>query len=59
MHDVARAWWEALLNDPAPMGLPWGVALGYIRTTTHPRIVANPLPAATVCAHVESWLAQP
>lgn len=59
VHEVARAWWEELLGEPAPVGLPWVVALGFIRITTHPRIVANPLPTETACARVEAWLDQP
>ncbi len=59
VHAPARAWWERLLADPAPVGLPWVVALGFIRITTHPRIAAHPLPAATACGHVEAWLRQP
>ena len=34
-------------------------ALGYIRLTTHPRIMAEPLTAHEASADVESWLAQP
>ena len=59
VHEAARVWWEELLGNPAPVGVPWAVALGYIRVTTHPRIVANPLPAATACSHVEAWFGQP
>jgi uncharacterized protein len=59
VHAEARSWWEGLLGNPAPVGLPWVVALGFIRITTHPRIVANPLPAETACGHVAAWLAQP
>jgi toxin-antitoxin system PIN domain toxin len=58
-HAEARAWWERMLGEPAPIGLAWSVALGYIRIATHPRILANPLPAASACAHVEAWLTQP
>ncbi len=60
VHEEARAWWEEVLSRPAPaVGLPWVVALGYIRLTTHPRIMAHPLTASAACADVESWLAQP
>lgn len=59
VHEAARRWWEALLGDPGPVGLPWAVALGFIRITTHPRIVEHPLPVSTACGHVEAWLAQP
>ena len=59
VHPAAKRWWEELLSAPGPVGLPWVVALGFIRITTHSRIVARPLPPETVCSHVESWLAQP
>lgn len=58
-HARARAWWERVLSEPAPVGLAWVVLLGYIRITTHPRVLANPLPVATAVRHVEAWLAQP
>ncbi|MSR21555.1 MAG: type II toxin-antitoxin system VapC family toxin [Gemmatimonadetes bacterium] len=59
LHDRARAWWEETLAMPSPVGIAWAVALGYIRITTHTRILANPLSPAVACRHVESWLAQP
>ena len=60
VHGAARAWWEALLSRPAPVvGLAWVVVLGYIRLTTHPRIMSAPLSPASACADVEAWLAQP
>jgi toxin-antitoxin system PIN domain toxin len=59
VNDRARAWFEGLMSDPAPVGLAWATALGFIRITTHPRIMAAPYAAATACRHVESWLAQP
>jgi len=60
VHDGARGWWEELLNRPAPaVGLPWAVILGYIRLTTHPRVMAEPLTPSAACGDVEAWLAQP
>ena len=60
VHEVSRAWWEKVLSRSAPaVGLPWIVVLGYIRLTTHPRVMSHPLSAATACADVESWLVQP
>ena len=58
-HDRAREWWEDALSDPAPVGLPWVVILGFIRITTHPRVLGNPLTPDAACGHAESWLAQP
>jgi len=59
MHARAREWWEKLLGAPGPVGLAWSVVLGYVRITTHTRILAKPLAPDAACAHVESWLAQP
>ena len=59
VHTAARHWWERLLNGTRPVGLSWVGVLGFIRIATHQRILANPLPVSTVCAHVRAWLAQP
>ncbi|MEQ1855976.1 MAG: type II toxin-antitoxin system VapC family toxin [Longimicrobiales bacterium] len=58
-HARAKAWWEQALSRPAPIGLAWVVALGFVRITTHSRVLSNPLTVAKACSHVESWLAQP
>lgn len=58
--ECARAWWEELLSRPAPpVGLPWAVVLGYIRPSTHPRVMSRPISPDAACADVEAWLAQP
>ncbi len=59
VHGAARRWWEDTLSRPGPVGLAWSVILGYIRITTHPGIMTNPLPPETACGHVEAWLEQP
>lgn len=59
VHRQARGWWEGLMNDPAPVGLPWAVVLGYIRIATHRAILDNPLPVGKACDHARSWLSQP
>lgn len=56
-HKAARAWWERLLRGTEEVGLPWIVALAFIRIATNPRVT---IPAATVeevVEIVESWLA--
>lgn len=58
-HERARAWWERTLSDPRPVALAWSVVLGYIRITTHTRVLRRPLGPEEACRHVESWLAQP
>lgn len=59
VHAKARAWWEGALGDPAPVGMPWVVILGFVRITTHPKILASPLPASAACERAEAWLGQP
>lgn len=59
VHAKARAWWEATLSQPGPVGLAWATMTGLIRIATHPRVLAHPLPVAAACEPVESWLAQP
>ena len=59
LHPAARAWWEGLLNGTRPVALSWTAILGFIRLATHRQILLNPLPVATACAHVRTWLAQP
>lgn len=59
VHAAARTWWETLLSEPASVGFAWVVVLGFIRVTTHPWVLPNPIPVDTAVRHVESWLAQP
>jgi len=59
VHERAKAWWEETLGAPAPVGFAWSVVLGYLRITTHARVLDSPLPPAVACGHVEAWLAQP
>lgn len=59
IHAGAREWWEARMNEPAPVGLAWVAVLGFLRISTHRAILEHPLPVATACDHARSWLAQP
>lgn len=59
VHATARLWWESTLSSPEPVGIAWAVALGFVRITTHPRVLSNPLAVDRAIQHVESWLAQP
>jgi len=59
VHGRAREWWDSLLADTVGVGLPWVVQLGFIRITTHRRILLNPLPVSEVLARLESWLELP
>ena len=58
-HAKARAWWEECLNGKTPVGLPWVSMGGFLRLTTHPRVLAHPMNITTAVAHVREWLEQP
>ena len=57
-HARARNWWEESLSGIQPVGLPWLVALGYLRIMTSRRILARPLLSAEALLHIRSWLDQ-
>jgi uncharacterized protein len=59
LHAAARGWWEALLSKAQPVGVPWAVALGFIRVVTHPRVLDEPLSPGAALDRVETWLARP
>lgn len=56
-HVAARRWWESMLNSPVRVGLAWVVVLGFIRVTTHPSILKNPLRVAQASDRISGWLA--
>jgi toxin-antitoxin system PIN domain toxin len=55
-HSRARQWWEDLIQREHPIGMPWAVALGFVRLVTHPRVLEQPLPPALALGYVETWL---
>jgi toxin-antitoxin system PIN domain toxin len=58
-HARARNWLLELLRGQEPVALPWAVLIGFVRITTHPRILPNPLPLTEALQQVEQWLALP
>ena len=59
VHDAARDWWDNLLAGRVGVGLPWVVQLGFIRITTHARLLQNPWPVNEVLRRLEAWQALP
>ncbi len=53
----AVAWLEAALNGPQRVGIAWPTLTAFLRITTHPRALAQPLTPASAWSHVEEWLA--
>ena len=58
-HAASRSWWEGLLNGSEPIGVPWVVALGFIRLMTHRAVLTTPMMPTIAVAHVRSWFGQP
>lgn len=58
-HEAARHWLEETLSGTAHVGLPWIVALAFLRITTRGAIVERPLTPDRALAYVDSWLALP
>ena len=58
-HARARSWWEETLSESEEVGLAWIVVLAFIRITTRPGILSNPLSPERAIAYIEEWLAQP
>ena len=59
VHEPARQWWDQCLAGTEGVGLAWIVILGFVRITTHPRVLLRPLPVADVLDRIESWLRLP
>ena len=57
-HERARAWLEAALSGPEPVGLPWSTVLAFLRLATSPRVFARPLSTAEAEIIVSTWLAE-
>jgi toxin-antitoxin system PIN domain toxin len=55
-HARARAWWEALLRSPEPVGIPWAVSCGFIRLMTHPAVLVRPIAPRRAVSYVRTWL---
>lgn len=58
-YKKVHAWLEQTLSGSMTVGLPWVVALAFIRITTNPRIFESPLSVEQACEYVDGWLAQP
>ncbi len=58
-HRDARRWLEETLSGTTWVGFAWIVTLAFVRITTRPGILRNPLPPEKALAYVDSWLQQP
>lgn len=58
-HRRAKAWLERTLSAEESVGLPWVVVLGFVRISTHPRVLTRPLSPESALAVVDGWLERP
>lgn len=58
-HVRAREWWEQTLNSATPVGLAAPAVFGFLRISTSPRVLTEPLPVTDAVAHVRQWLSRP
>ncbi len=58
-HKEARKWAEGALSGPVTVGLTWGVILAFLRLTTRPGILRQPMPAEAALQFVDEWLNLP
>ena len=58
-HQAAREWFGHALSGTEPVGFSWLVLLAFLRLSTNPVAVPNPLRAEQALDVVDSWLAQP
>ena len=58
-HQSAKTWWEDTLSGQQVVGIPWVVALAFLRITTNRKIFATPLTSTEAIDQLDSWLTQP
>jgi toxin-antitoxin system PIN domain toxin len=56
LHGRARRWWESSLSSEIAVALPWAVIFGFVRLTTHPSVLENPLTPEQALQFVDGWL---
>ncbi len=57
-HKAAQQWWQSLLTGSEPVGIPWVVVLGFIRLSTNPRVMTDPLNLPEAKRIVDDWMRQ-
>jgi toxin-antitoxin system PIN domain toxin len=58
-HERAMGWLQRVLSSPRPVRLAWVTILAFLRISTDPRALLEPLTMGDAAAAVGSWLAQP
>ena len=58
-HERARRWLQETLSGTTSVGLPWISLLAFVRITTRPGVLANPMPVDEAIGFVDEWLERP
>lgn len=58
-HRRALRWFEQSVGSGVELGFAWIVLLAFLRITTHPNIMREPLDAEAAIAYIDEWLALP
>lgn len=58
-HDEARAWFDETMSGGEIVALPWAVLTAFVRLTTNPRVLLEPLSAQVAVGIVRSWRDHP
>lgn len=58
-HPSARRWLEETFSGTETVGLAWVVLLAFLRVTTHPGVMRQPLSVERALGYVDEWLEQP
>lgn len=55
-HAVAQEWLESALTGNETLAFAWNVLIGFLRISTHPRLLPSPLTAAQAGDVVRRWI---
>lgn len=58
-HGPAREWLEAALSGTEAIAFAWVVLLGFLRISTNPAAIEQPLQPDDALKHIDEWLTQP
>lgn len=58
-HRRAKRWFDVAMSSTETIGISTAVAVGFVRLTTSPRVMATPLDVETSLAVVEAWYRRP
>ena len=58
-HEAAHTWLDATLGGSEPVALPWAVLSAFVRLSTNPRVVTEPLTPEEALSYLEQWLSVP